>query len=50
MRGVKHGNGGSKAQTKKYRDFKEKVRIVQKYEKNYYIEDINGWLMLIRRN
>nr|WP_278001083.1 hypothetical protein [Clostridium botulinum] len=41
--------GVLKAQTKKYRDFKEKVRIVQKYEKNYYIEDINGWLMLIRR-
>ncbi|AUN06637.1 hypothetical protein [Clostridium botulinum] len=41
--------GVLRAETKRYRSFKEKVMLVQKYENKYHVEDIGGWLSLIRR-
>jgi hypothetical protein len=32
-----------------YKNFKERIRLTKKYLKNYYIENLDGYLYLVRR-
>ncbi|EPY2286118.1 hypothetical protein ACXAT6_003377 [Clostridium sporogenes] len=33
-----------------YKDFKHRIRLTKRYEKNYRIENMNGYLHMVRRN
>ncbi|EKS4345807.1 hypothetical protein QB607_003844 [Clostridium botulinum] len=41
--------GVLRATTIPYDKFKEKIRLTQKYEKDYKIEIIDGFLCMVRR-
>ncbi|WP_163243861.1 hypothetical protein [Clostridium sporogenes] len=32
-----------------YKDFKHRIRLTKRYEKNYRIENMNGYLYMVRR-
>lgn len=32
-----------------YKTFKERVRLIKQYERNYYIENMGSYLYLVRR-
>ncbi|WP_080443328.1 hypothetical protein [Clostridium botulinum] len=33
-----------------YRNFKHRIRLTKRYEKDYSIENMNGYLYMVRRN
>lgn len=34
----------------RYKNFKEKIKLVKEYERKYKIEDLDGYLYMVRRD
>jgi|GEM_PF-1477897 len=42
--------GEIKAMSMPYRNFKHRIKLTKKYEKNYHIENMDGYLYMVRRD